>query len=105
MAEVKEERRPFGGPVARAKLFKHGGSQAVRLPKEFRFEGEEVEVRRDGDRVILEPVTSGTPRTQAERAAFWARLDAICDEPLIAPPRDGAFFHPLSPLDEDGGDH
>ena len=41
----------------RAKLFKSGGSQAVRLPKEFRFEGEEeVLVSRQGDRVILEPV-------------------------------------------------
>jgi antitoxin VapB len=40
-----------------AKLFKSGGSQAVRLPKEFRFEGEEeVVVSRQGDRVILEPV-------------------------------------------------
>ena len=41
----------------RAKLFKSGGSQAVRLPKEFRFEGEEeVQVYRQGDWVILEPV-------------------------------------------------
>ena len=41
----------------RAKLFKSGGSQAVRLPKEFRFEGEdEVLVYRQGDRVILEPL-------------------------------------------------
>ena len=34
-------------PVKTAKLFKNGRSQAVRLPKEFRFEGTEVEVRRD----------------------------------------------------------
>jgi antitoxin VapB len=41
----------------RAKLFKSGGSQAVRLPKEFRFEGEEeVLVYRRGNRVILEPL-------------------------------------------------
>ena len=39
----------------RAKLFKSGGSQAVRLPKEFRFEGEEVLIYRQGNRVILEP--------------------------------------------------
>jgi antitoxin VapB len=43
--------------AVRAKLFKSGGSQAVRLPKEYRFEGqEEVLVHRDGERVILEPV-------------------------------------------------
>jgi antitoxin VapB len=43
--------------VTRAKLFRNGGSQAVRLPKECRFAGEdEVVVRREGRRVILEPV-------------------------------------------------
>lgn len=36
-----------------AKLFSHGGSQAVRLPKEFRFEGAEVHVRRVGKDVVL----------------------------------------------------
>jgi len=39
-----------------AKLFKNGRSQAVRLPKEFRFTGDEVLVRREGEAVILEPV-------------------------------------------------
>ena len=38
-----------------AKLFKNGGSQAVRLPKEFRLEGDEVFVRLDGDTIILSP--------------------------------------------------
>ena len=39
-----------------AKLFKSGGSQAVRLPKEYRFEDqEEVLVYRQGNRIILEP--------------------------------------------------
>jgi antitoxin VapB len=39
-----------------AKVFWTGRSQAVRLPKEFRFEGEAVLVRREGSAVILEPV-------------------------------------------------
>ncbi|MEQ1717561.1 MAG: AbrB/MazE/SpoVT family DNA-binding domain-containing protein [Hyphomicrobium sp.] len=39
-----------------AKIFMHGRSQAVRLPKEFRLPGKEVRVTRDGDRIILEPV-------------------------------------------------
>lgn len=39
-----------------AKLFFNGRSQAVRLPKEYRFEGQtEVCIERDGDRVILSP--------------------------------------------------
>jgi antitoxin VapB len=40
-----------------AKLFKNGPSQAVRLPKEFRFEGDEVFIRRIGSAVILLPKT------------------------------------------------
>ena len=39
-----------------AKLFTHGGSQAVRLPIEFRFEGTEVHVRRVGNEVVLSAV-------------------------------------------------
>jgi antitoxin VapB len=38
-----------------AKLFKNGGSQAVRLPKEFRFEGSRVFVKKVGDAVVLLP--------------------------------------------------
>lgn len=38
-----------------AKLFKSGRSQAVRLPKEFRFEGDEVYVQRAGEAVMLIP--------------------------------------------------
>ena len=47
-----------------AKLFRNGGSQAVRLPKECRFdEGmSEVVVRKEGDRVILEPAPQWSER-------------------------------------------
>lgn len=42
--------------MKRAKLFKNGQSQAVRLPKEFRFEGDEVFVRKLGNTVVLVPM-------------------------------------------------
>lgn len=51
-----------------AKLFWNGRSQAVCLPKEFQFKGEEVHIRRVGTAVILEPVGQD-----------WAWLDAIQD--------------------------
>lgn len=42
--------------TATAKLFQNGQSQAVRLPKEFRFNGEnEVDITRVGDYVLLSP--------------------------------------------------
>ncbi|MEO8353923.1 MAG: AbrB/MazE/SpoVT family DNA-binding domain-containing protein [Chthoniobacteraceae bacterium] len=46
-----------------AKLFKHGGSQAVRLPKAFRFEGTEVEIEKRGTEVVLRPKSNRTFKT------------------------------------------
>ncbi len=76
--------------MARAKVFMHGGSQAVRLPKEFRFEVAEVDVRKEGDAVILEPPRTSKP-TPEELTAFWSALDALNDEDLI-PERDQPPF-------------
>jgi antitoxin VapB len=41
--------------MRKAKLFKNGESQAVRLPKEFRFQGKEVYIKRQGNVVMLIP--------------------------------------------------
>jgi virulence-associated protein VagC len=51
-----------------AKLFRNGRSQAVRLPKEFRFEGQELSIRREGEAVILEPIS---PRAWPK--GYWQR--------------------------------
>jgi antitoxin VapB len=40
----------------KAKIFKNGSSQAVRLPKEFRFEGEEVYIKKTGNTIQLIPM-------------------------------------------------
>jgi antitoxin VapB len=42
--------------TASAKLFRNGNSQAVRLPRAFRLPGKEVSIRREGTRIILEPL-------------------------------------------------
>jgi virulence-associated protein VagC len=76
----------------RAKLFTHGGSQAVRLPKAFRFDGREVSIRREGERVILEPVGY-------DPEVFWARIDALADDDAAGHP--AAFTH-LKALFGDG---
>ena len=39
-----------------AKLFQNGSSQAVRLPRGFRFKGDKVRIRREGRSVVLEPL-------------------------------------------------
>lgn len=77
MSGVKEGGRPFEDEPVRAKLFQHGGSQAVRLPRAFRFEGSEVTVRREGGAVILEPVVKRGPPTKAELEAMWTEIDSL----------------------------
>ncbi len=52
-----------------AKLFKNGSSQAVRLPREFRFEGDKVKIRRVGDAVVLEPYALDPDRWLAKLRA------------------------------------
>lgn len=56
-----------------ARVFKSGNSQAVRLPKEFRFSGQEVEIFRRGDEVVLREKSKGLER------AFWLLADLPID--------------------------
>ena len=67
--------------AAIAKLFVHGRSQAVRLPKEYRFEGTEVRVTKVGDRVILEPIGGSG-------AMPWALIDQTGDNPFMPEGRE-----------------
>ncbi len=66
--------------AAYGKLFKNGRSQAVRLPAEFRFQGDRVRVSRVGNGVLLEPVAS-------EAAEWFAALDRF-DDPFMPEGRD-----------------
>jgi antitoxin VapB len=70
--------------MSTAKLFMHGRSQAVRLPKEFRFEGTEVFVRRAGNDVIL------SARTPPSADALIGALTAF--EPGITLTREQPAF-------------
>lgn len=58
-----------------AKVFKHGNSQAVRLPKDFRVEGDEVEVSRVGRVIILRPKRISYEDALAAVARFKGRLE------------------------------
>jgi antitoxin VapB len=76
-----------------AKIFYHGRSQAVRLPKAFRFEGSEVRVTKVGNRVIIEPLT--------EEPMPWVEIDRLGDSSFMAEgreqpamPADRAIFDP-----------
>jgi antitoxin VapB len=63
-----------------AKLFWNGRSQAVRLPKEFRFEGDRVRVSRMGAGVLIEPLP---PVERESLEEMFARMDAMGADPLF----------------------
>ena len=63
-----------------AKLFWNGRSQAVRLPKEFRFQGDRVRVTRMGAGVLLEPVPDAKKESMEE---LFARMDAMGGDPIF----------------------
>lgn len=67
--------------MATAKLFKSGRSQAVRLPREFRFEGKEVRIRRFGMGVLLEP-------KEVDLDEWFRVLDSFRDTPFMEGGRD-----------------
>jgi antitoxin VapB len=67
-----------------AKLFKHGGSQAVRLPKAFRFPGSEVVVEKRGDSVVLRP----KPHPRFKSLGDVARYMATINVNVAFPDRD-----------------
>lgn len=60
----------------RAKLFKNGDSQAIRLPKEFRFKGKEVYIRKEGNCVIISPIDDAVDR-------LWKSINDFPDDFII----------------------
>ena len=53
-----------------AKVFQSGNSQAVRLPKSFRVDADEVEISREGDALILRPLRGSKPAWASLLAAI-----------------------------------
>jgi antitoxin VapB len=77
----------------KAKLFQHRGSQAVLLPKGFRFEGTEVLIEKRGDAVILRPLPKF--RTLGDVARYMAkRFPNAADFP-DPPPRPKKHERPI----------
>ena len=64
------------GKARVAKLFRNGRSQAVRLPREYRFEGDEVRIRRVAEGVLLQPIIR-------DSSLWFAELDQTRTEPFM----------------------
>ena len=59
------------------RLFRNGRNQAVRIPREFELEGEEAILRKEGDRLIIEPIRKG--RLLTLLATLEPLVDALPD--------------------------
>jgi antitoxin VapB len=81
-----------------AKLFRQGGSQAVRLPKAFRFEGTEVLIERNGEVVMLKPLPQPRFRDFAAIGRYLATKFPADSEFPEPPPRPGAHERPAPDL-------
>lgn len=72
------------GEEFRAALFMTGGSQAVRLPVSCRFAGKHVRVRKEGRRVILEPIEK--PKWPPGFWRWFERMEPVTDDFLAPEP-------------------
>ena len=70
-----------------AKIFRHGRSQAVRLPLAFRLPGDTVRVRRVAEGILLEPIAT-------DINAWFAELDRFSDVPFM---QEGRRQPPMPP--------
>jgi antitoxin VapB len=73
-----------------AKIFKHGRSQAVRLPLAFRLPGDRVRVRRVERGILLEPLADNID-------AWFAELDRFADVPFM---EEGRCQPPMPPRED-----
>ena len=73
-----------------AKLFQNGGSQAIRLPSEFRFDGEKVYIKKMGNMVVIIPEKD--PWDQ-----MWESLETLSDDFMVT--RDSMEFNTREDLE------
>ena len=77
-------RRPSA--IRHVKVFRNGRNQAVRIPREFELPGEDAVMRKEGDRLIIEPVPP------VSLLALLASLEPLDEEfPEIADPPPEPF--------------
>ncbi|HMN85206.1 MAG TPA: AbrB/MazE/SpoVT family DNA-binding domain-containing protein [Bauldia sp.] len=66
-------------PARKVSLFRNGRSQAIRIPKDFELPGKEATIRKDGEKLIIEPA----PKKKSLLAALKTLKDLDEDFPEI----------------------
>ena len=72
-------------PERHVRLFKNGRNQALRIPREFELPGDEAVIRKEGDRLIVEPVR---PSSLLALLATWEPLEETFPEIEDRPPAE-----------------
>ncbi len=70
-------------PLRRVRIFKNGSNQAIRIPRELELDAEEATIRKDGKRLVIEPVER---RSVLKLLSTWRPLDVRFPEILDTPP-------------------
>ena len=76
-------------PARKVSLFRNGRSQAVRIPKDFELPGKEATIRKDGEKLIIEPAPK--KKTLLELLDEWESLDVDFPEIDDPPPEPVEF--------------
>ena len=71
----------------RVRLFRNGRNQAVRIPVEFELPGEEADMHRDGDRLVIEPVRKRCLVALLKSMKPLGEDFPTIDDPVAAPER------------------
>jgi antitoxin VapB len=77
--------------IRRARIFRNGRNQAVRIPKEFEFASREVFIRQDGDQLVLEPINHSTGLL-ATLQSLRSLSETLPDSDRDLPPLDDVEF-------------
>ncbi len=85
MASAKNEDAKMTELNRHVRLFRNGRNQALRIPREFEFEGDEAILRKESGRLIVEPICKG------RLLALLSTLEPI-DEPFVDVDEDLAAF-------------
>jgi antitoxin VapB len=71
-------------PARKVQLFRNGRNQAVRIPRELELAGTEATIRREGDKLIIEPIEK--PLGLIELLRSWDPIDEDFEIPDDPPP-------------------
>ena len=67
------------GAERHVRIFKNGRSRAIRIPKEFDFPGDEAIIRKEGERIVIEPIEDRVAKLRA-LLARWRSEGPIDDD-------------------------